>query len=63
MDTFTDELEHRTLNFWQSSKTVSIQSNEKNIEKVQEKLDHLLQAMKPTLVESEIHTCDNQSRT
>ena len=60
---FTDGSEHLTLTFWQSSKTVSIQGNEKNIEKVQEKLDHLLQAMKPTLVESEVHTYDNQSRT
>ena len=60
---FKDGSEHLTLNFWQSSKTVSIQRNEKNIEKVQEKLDHLLQAMKPTLVESEVHTYDNQSRT
>ena len=57
MYTFTDGSEHLTLIFWQSSKTVSIQGNEKNIEKVQEKLDHLLQAMKPTLVESEVHTC------
>ena len=63
MYTFTDGSEHLTLNFWQSSKTVSTQGNEKNIERVQEKLDHLLQAMKPTLVESEVHTCDNQSRT
>ena len=63
MYTFTDGSEHLTLNFWQSSKAVSIQGNEKSIEKVQEKLDHLLQAMKPTLVESEVHTCDNQSRT
>ena len=63
MYTFTDGSEHLTLNFWQSSKTVSTQGNEKNIEKVQEKLDHLLQATKPTLVESEVHTYDNQSRT
>ena len=63
MYTFTNGSEYRTLNFWQSSNTVSTQGNEKNKEKVQEKLDHLLQAMKPTLVESEIHTRDNQWRT
>ena len=56
---FTDRSGHLTLKFWQSSKTVSIQGNEKNIEKVQGKLDNLLQAMKPTLVESEIHTHDS----
>ena len=42
---------------------MTIQGTEKNIEKVQKELDHLLQAMKPTLAETEIHARDNQSRT
>ena len=51
--TYTDGSGHLTLNFCQSSKTVSIQGNGKNTEKVQEKLDNLLQTMKPALVGSE----------
>ena len=42
---------------------MSIKSNERNKEKVQEKRDNLLQGMKPTRVESEIHACDIESRT
>ena len=38
---------------------MSIKSNEKN----KEKRDNLLQAMKPTRVQSEIHACDIESRT
>ena len=61
---FRDGSGHLTLNFWQSSKTVSMQGNEKNIEKVQERqIENLLQDMKPTLVESEINTHDSESRT
>ena len=61
---FTDGSGHLTLNFWQSSKTVSIQGNEKNIEKVQERqIENLFQDMKPTLVKSEINTRDSESRT
>ena len=46
---FQDKSENITLNFWQSSKTLTVQGNEDQTAKIEEQLDNLVNSMRPEL--------------
>ena len=49
MFVFQDKSENITLNFWQSSKTLTVQGNEDQAAKIEEQLDNLVNSMRPEL--------------
>ena len=51
MHVFQDKLANVTINFWQTSKTLSIQGNESITKKIVDKLERIVKEMKP---ESEV---------
>ena len=53
MFVFQDKSENITLNFWQSSKTLTVQGNEDQAAKIEEQLDNLVNSMRPELKKTE----------
>ena len=49
MFVFQDKSENITLNFWQSSKTLTVQGNEDQAAKIEEQLDNLVNSIRPEL--------------
>ena len=57
MFVFQDKSENITLNFWQSSKALTVQGDEDQAAKIEEQLDNLVNSMRPELkkIEAQIH--------
>ena len=47
MNFFQDKLANVTINFWQTSKTLSIQGNDSITKKIIDKLERIVKEMKP----------------